>query len=264
MPSTSHHKEVRNSNAFRSDLARVNSSYAAFENNKLVRVLDPEQRPSPLMELVHDSFRALMLSHSFSCVGAKAAVHKGDYRMGMYGQMNTPEAAAGLAHDLFAFVQERPHMGSSFTTFIASFAEPHPVDELHFEQLLWQQLQALHDLLCIPGTRPSRLIQRTLPSLSVSRDAHSSLSAFHPPVHAGHAALPGPRWSLMHTTSLSDCARVESSSPSEIQFVQGNPRFKAALTPCSAILESDRRPDNTRGARWNKIGSAHSIHIHKK
>lgn len=146
MLDTSHHKEVRNSNAFSSDLARANSSYAAFENNKLVRVLDSEQRPSALMELVHDSFRALMLSHSFSCVGAKAAVHKGDYRMGMYGQMNTPEATAGLAHDLFAFVQERPHMGSYFTTFVASFAEPHPVDEVHFEHLLWQQLQALHNL----------------------------------------------------------------------------------------------------------------------
>lgn len=146
MPSTSHHKEVKISNAFSSDLARTNSSYAAFENNKLVRVLDPEQRPSPLMELVHDSLRAVILSQSFSCVGAKAAVHKEDYRMGMYGQMNTPEATAGLAHDLFAFVQERPHMESYFTTFIASFAEPRPVDELHFEQLFWQQLQALHDL----------------------------------------------------------------------------------------------------------------------
>ncbi len=134
------------SNSFTSDLARANSSYAAFENNKLVRVLAPEQRPSAIMELVHDSFRALVLSPKFSCVGAKAAVHKGDYRMGMYSQMNTPEANAGLAHDLFAFVQEQQHMESDFTTFIASFIEPYPVDEVHFEQLLWQQLQALHDL----------------------------------------------------------------------------------------------------------------------
>ncbi len=135
-----------NSNPFTSDIARTNSSYAAFENNKLVRVLDPEQHPSAVMELVHDSFRALVLSPSFSCVGAKAAVHKGDYRMGMYSQMNTAEANAGLAHDLFAFVQEQQHMKSDFTTFVASFIEPHPVNEVHFEQLLWQQLQALHDL----------------------------------------------------------------------------------------------------------------------
>ncbi len=137
---------LQNSNAFPSDLARANSSYAAFDNNKLVRVLDPEQRPSALMELVHDSFRALVLSPRFSCVGAKAAVHREDYRMGMYSQMNTPEANAGLAHDLFAFVQEQQHIESNFTTFVACFTEPRPVDEAHFEQLLWQQLQALHDL----------------------------------------------------------------------------------------------------------------------
>lgn len=146
MSNPSLHKEVKNSNPFTSDLARAHSSYATSENNKLVRVLDSEQHPSALMELVHDSFRALVLSQSFSCVGAKAAVHTGTYRMGMYSQMTTSEATAGLAHDLFAFVQERPSMNSNFTTFIASFAEPHPVDEVHFEHLLWQQLQALHDL----------------------------------------------------------------------------------------------------------------------
>jgi len=66
--------------------------------------------------------------------------------MGMYSEMNTPGTNAGLARDLFAFVQEQPYMQSGFTTFIASFAEPHPFDEGDFERLLWQQLQALHDL----------------------------------------------------------------------------------------------------------------------
>ncbi|MDQ6642865.1 MAG: YqcI/YcgG family protein [Chloroflexota bacterium] len=137
---------LQQAHSFDSDLARANSSYAAFENNKLVRVLDPDQRPSALMGLVHDSFRALVLSPQFSCVGAKAAMNRGDYRMGMYSKMNTPGTNAGLARDLFAFVQEQPLIDSNFTTFIASFAEPHPVDEVDFERLLWQQLQSLHDL----------------------------------------------------------------------------------------------------------------------
>ncbi|HCI82936.1 MAG TPA: hypothetical protein DHW02_24965 [Ktedonobacter sp.] len=143
---TAYQDNIQTLNVYDSDLARTNSSYAAFEQNKLVCLLDSKQKPSALMELVHDSFRALVLSSRFSCVGAKAALHKGTYRMGMYGEMNTPGTNAGLARDLFAFVQEQPYMESGFTTFIASFAEPHPVDEADFERLLWQQLQALHDL----------------------------------------------------------------------------------------------------------------------
>lgn len=146
IPDMSSQKAISDCNAFESELACANSSYAAFEQNKLVCVLDREQKPSPLMELVHDSFRALVLSPRFSCVGAKSALHRGTYRMGMYGEMNTPGTNAGLARDIFAFVQEQPYMESGFTTFIATFAEPHPVDEVDFERLLWQQLQALHDL----------------------------------------------------------------------------------------------------------------------
>lgn len=139
-------KALLYTNPFDSDLARANSSYAAFQNNTLVRVLDPEQPPSALMEFVHDAFRASVLSKRFSCVGAKAALNKGDYRTGMYGEMSTPGTNAGLARDLFTFVQEQPLLDSCFTTFIASFTGPHPTDEKDFEQLLWQQLQCLHEL----------------------------------------------------------------------------------------------------------------------
>jgi FPC/CPF motif-containing protein YcgG len=133
-------------NPFDSDLARANSSYAAFQHNTLVRVLDPDQPPSALLEYVHDMFRAAILSKRFSCVGAKAAMHRESYRMGMYGEMSTPGTNAGLARDLFTFVQEQSQLDSCFATFIACFTGPHPADEKNFEQLLWQQLQCLHDL----------------------------------------------------------------------------------------------------------------------
>lgn len=146
MLDAAYHKGSHNANPFNSDLARANSSYAAFENKKLIRVLEPDQHPSAIMELIHDSFRGLVLSSRFSCVGAKAAIHRGAYRIGVYSRMNTPEATAGLARDLFAFVQEQPQIDPYFATFIASFIEPYPVDEADFERLLWQQLQSLHDL----------------------------------------------------------------------------------------------------------------------
>lgn len=143
------HKDQQYSNPFDSDVARANSTYAAFRNNKLVRPLHSELPSSPLMQLVHDSFRALVLSSGFSCVGAKAAMNRGDYRFGMYAEMNSPGATAGLARDLFTFVEEQNQLESDFTTFIACFRGPHAASEVDFERHLWAQLQSLHDLDCL-------------------------------------------------------------------------------------------------------------------
>ncbi len=133
-------------NPFNSDLARANSSYSTFQGNKLVRLPSIEQEPSALMEHVHNSFRSRMLQPEFSCVGAKSAMHRETYRFGMYGEMNTPETTAGLARDVFTFVQEQMELDEFFTTFVASFTGPQSADEKSFEQLLWSQLQSLHEL----------------------------------------------------------------------------------------------------------------------
>ena len=131
-------------NPFSSDLARANSRYAAFCKNRLMLVPSGELA-APLMEFVHDSFRSLVLNTRFSCVGAKAAIRGGGYRVGFYDDLGSPEATAGLARDLFSFVEEQGRLGGSFTTFAASFKGPNVADEVRFEQLLWAQLQRLHE-----------------------------------------------------------------------------------------------------------------------
>ncbi len=131
-------------NPFESCLALSNSSYAAFRGKRLLRLPSGEPAP-PLMEFVHDSFRALVSNTRFSCVGAKAALRSGSYRVGFYGSLGSREAAAGLARDLFSFVQEQGDLGGEFSTFVASFEGPTAVDEAAFERLLWEQLQRLHE-----------------------------------------------------------------------------------------------------------------------
>src|SRR3712207_2671886 len=97
-------------NPFCGDLALVNSSYAAFRRKRLVR-LPSDEPATPLMEFVHGSFRALVLNSKFSCVGAKAAVQSGGYRVGLYDALSSPESTAGLARDLFSFVEEQEDLG---------------------------------------------------------------------------------------------------------------------------------------------------------
>ena len=134
----------RRVNPFDGELARGNSAYASFRDGGLVR--EPCGGPvSPLEEFVHDSLRSLVLNPRFSCVGAKAAIRRGQYRTGLYETMGSRGAVAGLARDLFEFVEDLPHIGGGFTTFAASFGGPCVADEADFERLLWAQLQGLYE-----------------------------------------------------------------------------------------------------------------------
>ena len=103
----------------------------------------PGQPPAALAALIHDQFRALVLSPGFSCLGARAAI-RGDYRLGVYDSLGSTRATAALARDLARFADGRDGEATGLATFVASFAEPVGIGELEFERLLWAQLQALH------------------------------------------------------------------------------------------------------------------------
>ena len=133
-------------NPFDSPLAREVSSYAGYCDKTLVSAADNDEEPAPLLSFIHDSFRALVLNPQFSCVGAKSAIAQGGYRIGQYGEMGQPEATAGLAYDLYHFVQELPKLNGEFSTFVATFTAPIISSERQFEEKLWAQLQALHEL----------------------------------------------------------------------------------------------------------------------
>jgi uncharacterized protein len=142
-PPVNHDASLRN--PFAAPVALEQSNYCRFDGHRLVHV-EEGAAPSTMTRFVHDSLRALVLNEHFSCVGAKAAVRQGGYRFGFYPELASPSSCAGLARDLFTFVQERELLPGEFTTFVASFGDPLPPDERAFEDLLWQTLQRLHDL----------------------------------------------------------------------------------------------------------------------
>ena len=133
-------------NPFESELALANSAYLAVQEDRLVRVSDPDKPPSACQVGVHQALRAFIASADYSCVGAKAAFNSGTYRLGIYGDMGGSAALAGLARDLFTFTREQPAIGGDFTTFVASFAGPDVASEEQFETLLWDTLQSLYDV----------------------------------------------------------------------------------------------------------------------
>jgi uncharacterized protein len=125
--------------------AVAHSAYSAWNEGKLTRVKNRARKLAPLAETVHDKFRAHVLNPDFSCVGAKAAINGNCYRFGFYAEMNSPATTAGLAHDLWEFVQEQPGFGTDYATFVACFASPVAPDEKIWESQLWAQLQNLHE-----------------------------------------------------------------------------------------------------------------------
>ena len=132
-------------NPFLDPDAIANSNYSRFADGRLWRP-DGGQPPTPLAALVHGGVRALVLNDEFVCVGGKSAFHHGTYGFGLYEELGSAASAAGLARDLFTFIQDLPTFGDSLSSYVASFAGPNPADEAAFEERLWTTLQMLHDL----------------------------------------------------------------------------------------------------------------------
>jgi FPC/CPF motif-containing protein YcgG len=120
-----------------------------LDGEKLVPVDTADNRVNPRAELVHDQLRSLITSQKFSCLGARAALNAGDYWIGVYETMGEMDTTRCLARDLQAFSAndaERDADDRGFRSFIATFAAPICQDERSFEQVVWRQLQGLHDL----------------------------------------------------------------------------------------------------------------------
>ena len=124
--------------------ATAQSSYARWDGERLV--LKNDERPSQMLSEVHQALRAVLHDPEFPCVGAKSVVNQASYRFGLYSRLASPDATAGLAYDLYEFVEERPRIEGDFTSYIACFLEPKVITSEEFERLLWQQLRGLHDV----------------------------------------------------------------------------------------------------------------------
>jgi FPC/CPF motif-containing protein YcgG len=132
-------------NPYDSEAAIQNSSYAQFVDGVLLLSESGEQAPA-MADRVHGALRALVLDPEFPCVGSRSALNQGSYRFAMYQEMNSAPSTAGLARDLYSFVQEQLRIEGDFTTFIACFDVPKSLPPVEFEAQLWEQLQSLHKL----------------------------------------------------------------------------------------------------------------------
>ncbi|MGG2461202.1 guanitoxin biosynthesis heme-dependent pre-guanitoxin N-hydroxylase GntA [Streptomyces sp. RGM 3693] len=86
-----------------------------------------------------------ILGDRFACLAGRSAWRQGGITHRHYDLLGGAESARLMALDLAEFVNGADWSARSFTSFIATFERPGGVDELRFEELLWQHLQLLHE-----------------------------------------------------------------------------------------------------------------------
>jgi len=97
-----------------------------------------------------NEFWGFIKGDGFSCVGGKATQNKGTYRSGFHGVQGTPEAAKSLAEHIYRFQAERksdnPALPFLYCVYAAFFEGPEISSEQNAHDLVWQQLQLLHEV----------------------------------------------------------------------------------------------------------------------
>lgn len=126
--------------------ATRHSSYLGAGPGGLVRMLEPGRPPGLDESEAHAAVRGKLSEPGFPCVAARSALNRHAYRFGLYPPLGSAESALAICHDLYEFCHEFAQPDDRFVTFMATFRAPHPDSEPQFEQLLWQQLQRMHEV----------------------------------------------------------------------------------------------------------------------
>lgn len=138
---------VETRNPLAADASAVRwSSYLGVQEGTLVSILHPVSPPDASESAMHELLRELVLRVDYPCLGARASFRRRLYRFGVYPDIASGAVARAICHDLYEFAHEMQDPEVGFASFIATFRAPDVIDERHFEELLWDQLQHIHDV----------------------------------------------------------------------------------------------------------------------
>jgi FPC/CPF motif-containing protein YcgG len=130
----------------RENLALAQSSYHRSMGSKLMRLFPDFSPASPEATRVNAELHDIILGEGYPCIGSRSAVNSSTYRLGVYGELGSKNTALGLCHDLYEFSREFQEYGKKFVSMITCYRSPNISSELDFENLLWKQLQQIHEI----------------------------------------------------------------------------------------------------------------------
>lgn len=98
------------------------------------------------MEVIIKQYHAFLQERNYPCVGAKAALAKQQLKCMVAGNLGAGTDDKNILQFLYNFIDDYRKDGSLYHSAAIIFTEPELMSEEFFDTLMWERLQALHDL----------------------------------------------------------------------------------------------------------------------
>jgi FPC/CPF motif-containing protein YcgG len=100
---------------------------------------------SQTTDIITRDFKDFIIADNHPCIMANTVFSMEKFHLKVYDQLGSKTTARTLITDLENYISAYDFKSKDFESFIAVFPEDEPVSEIEFENLLWRQLQFLHD-----------------------------------------------------------------------------------------------------------------------
>lgn len=96
-------------------------------------------------DAISRDFKKFIVEDNHPCIMANTVFQMNNYQLNVYDKLGSRKTATALAKDLQDYIAHYDFESKNFESFIAVFPEAEVVSEIEFENLLWRQLQFLHE-----------------------------------------------------------------------------------------------------------------------
>lgn len=100
---------------------------------------------SQYSEKIQAQFHDFIVEQNHPCIMANTVFRMEDYELNTYEKFGSRTTAEKILEDLKKYISEYNFTDNKFKTFLAVFPNADIISEIEFENLLWRQLQFIHE-----------------------------------------------------------------------------------------------------------------------
>lgn len=93
-----------------------------------------------------EEYREFIMGKDHPCIMAKTVFAQQDYEFAVHDKLGSKDSAKKLLEELESYIEAYDFYDNRFKSFVAVFYETEIATEIEFENLLWRQLQFMHDV----------------------------------------------------------------------------------------------------------------------
>ena len=101
---------------------------------------------SSVVPQIEADFREFIIDKKHPCIMANTVFATNNYELHIHGKLGSKSTADKLLKELREYVSHYNFSDNNFKTFIAVFPQEEIISEIEFENLMWRQLQFIHEM----------------------------------------------------------------------------------------------------------------------